>query len=188
MRWVRALDQVRTGEADAAFNSSYQAERAIYGVYPTRNGKLDEARATLSYTYWLYAKADSPVSWNGTSFANLSKPIGAERSAAVVPVLKKGGADVIEAGTYEEILRLLTDDKVDAVASFEGNVDFFLRTSPQLYRGIIRYPVPLVRKTGYLMFSKIFYAQNEALAERIWDAIGEVWSSPIATEMRRSYE
>ena len=48
--------------------------------------------------------------------------------------------------------------------------------------------VPLVRKTGYLMFSKRFYAENEVLAERIWDAIGDVWASPIASEIRRSYE
>ena len=186
--WKDALEQVRNGKADAAFNSSYKPERAVYGVYPTRDGELDPGRGTLNYTYWLYHQDGAPVSWNGVTFDALSKPIAAESSAAIVSILRDHGANVIEADTYAEILRLLETGKVEAIAGFEGNVDVFLQTSPLNFSKVVRHPVPLVRRTGYLMFSKIFYAENAPLAERIWNTIAEVWSSPTAVEIRRSYE
>lgn len=188
MPWVQALERVRKGETQAAFNSSFKEDRAVYGVYPMRDGALDEDRATLRYTYWLYTHPKSPVTWNGVAFSGLVNPIGAERSSAIVPVLKKRGAEVIEVGRYQDILSLMMDGRVDAIAGFEGNVETILQASPGEYRKISRHPVPLLRRTGYLMFSKIFYEQNMPLVERIWDAIGDVWDSPIAAEIRRNYE
>ena len=186
--WKEALNRVRNGDIDAAFNSSYKAERAVYGVYPTLDGELDPVRATLNYTYWLYHLEGSPVSWNGASFSGLERPIAAERSAAIVSVLREYGAEVIEADSYAEILGLLDTGRVDAVAGFEGNVEIFLQTSPRKYGYVTRHPVPLLRRMGFLMFSKHYYAENRELAERIWDAIAEVWSSPVAFEIRRGYE
>lgn len=188
MPWVQALDRVRKGETQATFNSSYKKDRAVYGVYPMRNGRLDEDRATLRYTYWLYTRDDSPVTWNGVNFNGLANPIGAERSSAIVPALKNKGAEVIEVGRYQDILSLMMEGRVDAIAGFEGNVENILQANPGEYREISRHPVPLLRRTGYLMFSKIFYDQNNQLVERIWDAIGEVWASPVAAEIRRKYE
>ncbi len=188
MPWVQALERVRKGETQAAFNSSYKEDRAVYGVYPSRDGKLDEDRATLRYTYWLYTRPGSPVTWNGVALGGLSNPLGAERSSAIVPVLEKQGAEVIEVGRYQDILSMMMDGRVDAIAGFEGNVETILQANPQEYRGITRHPVPLLRRTGYLMFSKAFYETNTALVERIWDAIGEVWASPVAAEIRRNYE
>ncbi len=186
--WKKVLKLVETGEADGAFVSSYRPERAVYGVYPTKDGALDPSRALLNYAYWLYAPTGSGVAWNGVSFGGLDKPIGAELNASVVPALKKAGAAVVEAETYHEILAMLDEGRVSAVAGFEDNVDIFLRTAPERYRNVVRHPVPLVRKTGYLMFSKSFHAKNKALAEKIWDAVEAVWLSPKAAEIRRNYE
>lgn len=188
MPWVQALDRVRKGETEAVFNSSFNADRAVYGVYPTRNGMLDHNRATLRYTYWLYTRSGSPVTWNGQSFGALNNPIGAERSSAIVPMLKNRGAKVVEVGRYQDILSLMMDGHVDAIAGFEGNVETILQANPQQYSQITRHPVPLLRRTGYLMFSKTFYEKNMPLAERIWDTVAEVWASPIAAEIQRNYE
>lgn len=186
--WKDALRKVRDGEADAAFNSSFKPSRAVYGAYPMRDGKLDYDRATLSYTYWLYHRKDTPLSWNGMQFKGLSRPIGAERSAAIVPMLEKQGAQVLEIQGYDQILKSLTDGRTDGIAGFEGNVEALLQANPQEYSGITRHPVPLLRSSGFLMFSKQFYDRNTPLAERIWDTIAEVWATPRAAEIRRSYE
>lgn len=186
--WKDALRRVQDGKADAAFNASFKPSRAVYGVYPMRDGELDYDRATLNYTYWLYYRKDTPVSWNGMAFTGLKKPIGAERSAAIVSVLEKRGADVLEIQGYDRILKSLTDGKTDGIAGFEGNVEAFLQADPQRFGGVMRHPVPLLRSSGFLMFSKHFYAAEPQLAERIWDAIGAVWSTPRAAEIRRSYE
>jgi polar amino acid transport system substrate-binding protein len=188
MTWKQVLARIKTEEFDAAFNSSYSPERATYGVYPMLDGEPDTTRATLSYSYWLYRKNDSPVTWDGVSFTGLEKPIGAESSAAIVQVLKDHGAQVIEASTYPEILDMLRTGQVDAVAGFAGNIEAFLQADPQRYSHITRYPVPLQRRNGYLMFSQSFYAKNKALVERIWNAIADIWSSPEAAEIRRNYE
>ncbi len=188
MKWIDALKNVREGTIDAAFNSSYKDDRAVYGKYPMRDGELDTSRATLNYTYWLYYSETDPVLWNGVSFSDLKKPIAAERSSAIVPILKKYGADVVEAETYEDILKLMDSGQASAVAGFEGNVDIFMQTAPQHFGHVVRHPVPLVRRTGYVMFSKLSYDAHPDRIERFWDAIRDVWSSPAAIDIRGSYE
>lgn len=52
--WPRALLSVQTGAVDGAFNTSYNAEPAEYGVYPTKDGRPDPSRGTVRYAYWFY--------------------------------------------------------------------------------------------------------------------------------------
>ncbi len=47
-------------------------------------------------------------------------------------------------------------------------------------------PVPLVEKPYYLVFSRGFARQHAALAERIWNTIGEVRDSPAYRQRERA--
>ena len=44
MPWKRCLYMVENGLADATFHASYKLDRAKYGAYPFRDGKLDSTR------------------------------------------------------------------------------------------------------------------------------------------------
>lgn len=187
MPWKEALHAVRTGQADAAFNSSYKPERDEYGAYPMKDGKPDESRASHRYAYWLYTFDGIGVDWDGTSITGLVNPVVADEGSAVVSWLKKRNIPVVEVLGYEMALDLLMVGKADAVAGFGSYVDVIIGEHPEEYEGVVRLTEPLVRKSGYLMFSQAFYDANTGLCERMWDAIGRLHGSEKYKSLRCCY-
>ena len=96
MPWKRCLYLVERGSADATFHASYKPDRAKYGLYPTRNGKLDRARSIYNASYVFYAKKGSGVTWDGKTINNVSRPIGTQLSYAIADDLRKMGYEVEE--------------------------------------------------------------------------------------------
>ena len=60
MPWKRCLYMVENGLADAAFHASYKLDRAKYGAYPFRDGKLDSTRGI--YKNIMMATIKYPIS------------------------------------------------------------------------------------------------------------------------------
>jgi polar amino acid transport system substrate-binding protein len=188
MPWSRALKKVESGEIHAAFNSSYKANRAEYGVYPLKDGKLDKSRASKNYAYLAYVRRDS----NNETLAEGDKiqghTIAVERQAAIIPELKKRGANVYETGSFLTMLRMLASHRVDAVVAIEDDFDGVLGQHPDLAQLIIKLQPPIQKKIGYVMFSKIFYQDHRALAECFWSASAQLRDTEWFKAMRATYD
>lgn len=181
--WQRGLYLIQTGQADAIFASSFVKDRLRYGVYPMQDGALDPSRKLFDQSYRLYVRAGSGVRWDGKTLSNLHGPVGATPGYAVVPMLRAMGVTVEEESSHIANLRKLVAGRLDAYAELDNHVRPLLQANPQEFHNIVELSPPLLTKPYFLMFSKIFYEKTPAVAERIWDAIGTVRTSPAYQTM-----
>jgi polar amino acid transport system substrate-binding protein len=93
MPWARALDEVKSGAADAIFPIAKNAEREAFLDYPTN--------VFVSQTIALYAKKDAAVSFSGDLAALAAAKIG------IVNQMSYGGKvdAVIKSGTLTNLDR-----------------------------------------------------------------------------------
>ena len=61
-----------------------------------------------------------------------------------------------------------------AVAALGVTADLLLKKHPELNKVIVKVSPPIVSKEYYVMLSNQFVNSNPALAEKIWNAIGEM--------------
>jgi len=188
MPWSRALKKVESGKVDAAFNSSYEADRAEYGVYPVKDGKPDENRASKHYAYLAYVMRGS----NNETLAEGDKIQGhrivAERQASIVSELKKRGANVYETASFLTMLRMVANGRVDAAVAIEDDMDGVLGQNPDLAQLIIKLQPPIQKKVGYVMFSKIFYKDHRKLVECFWSTSAQLRNTEWFEIMRAKYD
>jgi len=188
MPWPRALQKVERGEVQAAFSSSYKADRAEYGAYPLKDGKPDEDRAGKRIVYVAYVKRGS----NNEKLAEASKlqgyTVAAERQASIVPELKKRGANVYEVVSELTMLRMTANGRVDAAVGIEDNVKHHFDQHPDLAQLLIQLEPPIKKSVGYVMFSKIFYEDNRELVECFWSTSAQLQDTEWFETMRATYD
>ncbi len=185
--WKRALHLVEHGGADAAFSSSYNTERAVYGAYPMKDGKPDTYRAIRGYFYLLFTHKVSDLKWDGKEITGASKKIAVERGSAGVDIVKNLGLKPIEFNNEHQMLQMLSARRVDGMAAIEGNAKAVMNQHPLLARQIEILQPPLKSKHGYLMFSKKFYFKHAELTECIWNAVGNIRASAEYKALVKSY-
>jgi polar amino acid transport system substrate-binding protein len=173
MPWERGLYLIQTGQADAIFASSYVPDRLRYGVYPMKNGQPDTSRKLFDQSYRLYVRAGSDVRWDGKTLTNLHAPVGATTGYAVVSLLRAMGVPVEEEMSHVADLHKLVAGRLDAYAELDTHIRPMLRNNKAEFGSIVELSPPLRTAAYYLMFSKISYARDPEVAERIWDAIAE---------------
>jgi len=188
MPWKRCLYMVEKGLADATFHASYQPDRAEYGVFPFRDGKLDPTRAIYINAYAIYVKKGSGVTWNGKTLGNISRPIGTQLSYAITDDLRKMGYEVEEEGNVISNLEKLLAGRISAYADQESIVDAALRKLGSKYALIEKLQPALSEKVYYLLISKKFAAEHPQLTEQIWDAVGDIQKTDPYREMLKKYE
>lgn len=175
--WKRGLYLIQTGQADAIFLSSYTKDRLSYGVYPMRDGHPDTRREMCEQSYRLYVRAGSGIRWDGKTLGNLHAPVGATPDYAIVPVLRAMGVTVETEPSHLANLRKLVAGRLDAYAELDTHIRPLLRADATEFRNIVELSPPVLTKSYYLMFSKIFYAGAPRVAERMWDAIAVINAS-----------
>jgi polar amino acid transport system substrate-binding protein len=182
MPWARVLKQVENGALAGGFNSSYRPEREAYGKYPMLNGKPDERRASKHYGYYAYAR-------HGTDklppLANLSVVV--ERGASIIPELKKRGAVIREAASYTSMLRVLAGRRVTLAVGIGRNLDPIIRRDFELSTKVKKLKPALLKKVGYVMFSKKFYASHGSIAECFWETSAQLRETPWFMDLQESY-
>ena len=186
--WDQAMRLVRTGAVQAAFNSSYKPERAVFGAYPIKDGEPDPSRATVEYTYALYALKDSGVTWDGQSIAGLERPLVVEKSGAILSQLEKLGIRTQELTDYEAMLSMVIGRRAQALAGVDQIVDPMLAMDAERFDDLQKLEPPLQRRVGYLMFSKRFCQSKPAVCDAVWAAIGDIRQTDEFKAMRLSYE
>ena len=171
--WRRCLAQVESGEIDAALNASFTEERTAYAAYPRlADGSPDASRALHSLTYALYRRRGDQLDWDGTAFANLSGPIGAQAGYSIVEVLRRAGAQVDDGSAdHVAILRKLAFGRIQGAALLTDTADPALTSDSNLGERIERCARPLQEKPYYLLIGRRFVDAHAQLAERLWDGI-----------------
>lgn len=172
--WKRCLEMLRTGRVDAIFNASFNTARLKIGEYPWKDGEVDTSRRLTTISYYLYARPDVSVDWNGSTFGNTDIEIGAPLGYSIVADLERLGVEVVTARSSQQNLQLLAAKRVNAVALQSVTADFLLAQNSEALDGIVRVEPPLKTKPYYLMLSRQFKAAHPELSEHIWDAVAEL--------------
>lgn len=186
MPWKRVLEELRTGNIDAAFGASYSAERAEYVQYPMgRDGQVDPSRRAYRNAYRLYSRISSQPQWDGKQLTGLSAPVGATRGYSVAAELRALGVPVDEGLSLNGDFRKLMLGHIGAVAALEPAADAWLRRHPEAAKEIIKLSPAVSTKDYYLILSKPFVAAQPQAAEALWKALAELREGP---EMERLLE
>jgi polar amino acid transport system substrate-binding protein len=180
--WKRCLEQVQDGSMDGVVGASFLPERQAIGVYPTdAEGRPDPGRRLTLNGYHLFVPRDSALSWDGQHFGNLTGPIATIIGYSIVGQLKASGAEVYETSAGADqtlaLFRLVLGGHAAAAAMIDAGGDTVLQNHPEVALRLVKYPVPLVQKPYYLMFSHQFYEANRPLAEQIWAGLAELRDS-----------
>jgi polar amino acid transport system substrate-binding protein len=82
---------------------------------------------------------------------------------------------------------MLSKNRIDAVALLTPSGQSYLNKNRDVLRSVKMLPKPLVNKDYYLMLSHQFVANNEALAELIWETVVAVRDDPEFMERYSLY-
>ncbi len=175
--WKRCLYEMQHNEVDGVFNASYKTKRLIFGVYPTKNGKVDPDKRSYSNSYHLFKLRSSPLKWDGKKFSNLKGSIGAPLGYSVVDDLKKMGINVHEKKNSIVNMRILNLGGLAGVAELGLAGDAYLRRYPDKFKEIMKIKLPLSTKNYYLMLSYKFVKDHPKFSKTIWSAIEEIRKS-----------
>lgn len=184
--WARSLYLLESNQVDGVFHMSYLAERTRFAAYPMKSGLPDPERSFFIQSYYLYARKDTQVTWDGDKLA-AKGPVGTTRGYSVVRRLESLGAHVEQENDLPGSLRKVLAGRLDAYAELENMAAAVLASHPVEMRDIVKLTPALRTEPYYLVLSKGFQARDPALAERIWDAIGEAKRTPQYRELERRY-
>jgi polar amino acid transport system substrate-binding protein len=183
MPWKRCLAQLKANQVGGAFAVSFSQERLALGAYPGGQQADPERRMHVD-RYVLARRKGSRIDWDGKAFRNLDGRIGFQLGYSVGDFLRAQGVLVDEGSQRsDELLQKLVTGRVEAAALGGGDAQRLVRGP--LAQQIEVLPRPLLEKPYYLMLSHDFVARQPALAERIWQAIGEVRKSPAYLKRER---
>ncbi|MCW9035146.1 MAG: transporter substrate-binding domain-containing protein [Alphaproteobacteria bacterium] len=182
--WASALKMVELGRVSAAFNSSYNKDRVVYGAYPMANGKPDQSKASKLYSYYAYIPKNKP---NRTELQLKNLDVVVERKSSIIPKLKKLGANVFEVDSYLSMLRMLASGRIDAAIGIDHNFDLIISKHPDLVAKIFKIPTPIKKNIGYVMFSKKFQVMHKDLVQCFWDKSAELRKTDWFLKMQASY-
>ncbi|MCA1909043.1 MAG: transporter substrate-binding domain-containing protein [Magnetospirillum sp.] len=187
--WQRALLEVKNGDIDGAFSSSYTPERATYGVYPLADGKPDPTRALKGYSYSLYVRYDARLDQDSHAITGPDRTVAVERGASVIPRLRDQGLIPVEIADNTTMLRMVAaGGRVAAAALMTEAADAILDTTPDLRNMIVKVEPPLEDKFGYVMLSKQFHSRHPAMSECFWTAMRDIRQTAEHAERIKSYQ
>jgi|GEM_PF-2549079 len=187
MPWARALKIVEQGNVAAAFNSRHKADRARYGIYPMKDGRPDEERASKRYACHVYIARDSVDAGLVIETEIAGRRVVVERQASILPELEERGARVIEVANYLSMLSAVAGGRVDAAIGIDHNLDPILKRHPDLDARNEKAKVPVKKSVGYVMFARTFYAGHTDLVECYWDRYADTRKSEWFTHLRATY-
>lgn len=179
--WARCLEEMRQGNVNGVFASSYRKEREAMGRYPMKNGQPDTGRMIHSSGYSLYILKDSPVGFDGKNFINLNGNLGVQRAFSIIPELTQFNVS-IDDGTAdpEVILMKLFSKRISAAAIQTARGDNVLKNNQRFRNSIIKHETsekPFDPKPYFVMFSHQFYEKYPEFAETFWNKMNEVLNS-----------
>ena len=184
--WARSLYLLETNQVDGVFHMSFLPERQRFVAYPMKDGAPDRSRSIFTQRYHLYVRKGSRLAWDGERLST-DGPIGTTRGYSVVKRLEALGANVEQENDLPGSMRKVLAGRLEGYAELENMANALIARHPDEMRDIVKLQPPLRAEPYYLVLSKGFQAREPALAERIWDAIGEIERSPEFREVEKRY-
>ena len=151
-----------------------------------KDGRPDASRSIFTQSYYLYGRKGARLAWDGERLA-VDGPVGTTRGYSVVKTLEALGARVEQENDLPGSLRKVLAGRLGAYAELENMAARVLERHRDEMRDIVKLEPALRTQPYYLVFSRAFVARDPALAERIWDAIGEIVASPGFREVEKRY-
>jgi len=170
----RCLNDLETGAIDGLFNLSFKASRLTMGAYPWKGDSVDPERRLTTLNYSFYKQKGTDFAWDGKSVSGTVESIGATTGYSIVDDLKALGLTVSEGTSSEGNLKKLGAGRVSAVAMQETRGDYLISQNPAEYGNIEKVETPIQSKPYYLVLSNQFKAEDAEMAEKIWNAVGEL--------------
>ncbi|XPS88129.1 extracellular solute-binding protein, family 3 [Desulfosarcina variabilis str. Montpellier] len=191
MPWKRCLFELKAGLLDGVFPASFKPERLEIGVFPFKNGKVDQTRKSRDSAYYLYRLKSSPVTWRDGKFVNLEQmprpTIGAPLGWSIVEDLRRMNIDVLERPRPIELLEMLSKGGLAGVACLSTVADVYIVQAPHKLGQIEKVYPPISEKTYFLMLSHQFIAAHPVIAEKIWDTIAEFKTGDVFNSISKRY-
>jgi polar amino acid transport system substrate-binding protein len=176
MPWKRCLEQLRANKVDGAFAASFSPERLEVGAYP--GGRhVDRNKRMHIDGYMLVRPKGSKVEWDGNKFLNLDGRVGFQLGYSIGEFLRAKHVPIDEGSQQaDELAQKLVAGRL-AAAAF-GGADAERVVRGPLGAKLEMMPTTLVQKEYYLLLSHALVARDPKLAQRVWDSIEEVRTSP----------
>lgn len=176
MPWKRCLEQLKANEVGGAFAVSFNRERLALGAYPGGD-QADVAKRMHIDRYVLVRKKGARIGWNGRAFSNVDGAVGVQLGYSVADFLRGLNVPVDEGSQRaNELAQKLIAGRLAGAAL--GASDALRLMNGPLASQLEVLPVPLVEKPYFLMLSHALVASNPQLAQRLWQAVEEVRTSP----------
>ncbi len=175
----RCREDLRANDADAFPVTPYDPDTLPFLTFPMVDGKVDRARATTSVRTILVRRKGSPISWDGTAFTGLAKPVlvkfgtmmvGKKLASLQVAMDDTG---LSPQSNFRKLMALRGDLAI--CPEFEG---LDLLQQPEFAGKLEPLPLPFTDDVYYLAITKQFDERHPGLAERLWNAIARTKRSP----------
>jgi polar amino acid transport system substrate-binding protein len=186
MDWGKCIkEEVKNGTIDGAIPAGFSKERDEIAAFPKKGDQPDLDKSYTNMNYSVYIKEGSDIDWDGKAFiAPAGTKCGTKTGYSIIPRLKEAGFDVVEAST-EENLKKLAAGEIQMVVELELQADRKLAQNPDFAVAIEKLSTPFLSRLNYLILSKAFVSKNPALAEKIWEASGELRKNDYSRLVRK---
>ncbi len=172
MPWKRCIRNFRDSRVDAIFATIWVRNRDHWGRFPKKSGTVDNSRSLWLARYPIYSHRQSPLSWDGRAFQQLSFGVSAPLGYVAEHKLRESGAFSGRAYPPEEGMKLLSMQRLDGYIAEESIIDSLI--TDRNYQQIRKLPVPFFTAHWHVPLSDLWYQRNPDLAERFWNALREV--------------
>lgn len=169
--WKRCLSDLKSGDQDAVFSLSHLPERDEIGVFPRRDGAIDEHMALRRFGYAWYVRRDSAGQWDGRLLTGLGpRPrIAAQPGFAIGIVVREFGLQVEEgARTTEAMLQRVLRKQLQAAVLQVNEADRVLLDQPEIAQGVHRLDPSIQERTYYVAFSHPYFQAHRERALQLW--------------------
>ncbi len=182
--WRRCQENVRIGRMDGMIGAAYVPFNRELAVFPMAGVEVDSRRSLGTARVLLVKRRGSAASWNGRTFAHLTRPVGTPAGTSLLSDAVRSGAAIVDDGakTDHRNLTKLLGGRVDLMAGYEHDIRLLIANNGA--GKVVVLPVPLAVTHHYLALSKLFVTFYPVLAEQLWTLIGR--SSGRAALVRSS--
>lgn len=167
----RGLMSLQQGRVDGVISSTALDDVRSQGHLPGGTGRLDSARAVLSWRWGLYRlkgdHEDHP--WPRSAVVPTASSVGQR--------LRRHGVRVYENPSLQGRFEMLLRGRVQAVAADRLYAEHLLAVTPRFRERIEPLPAALGRGYSYLVFSDDFYERYPEFCELLWNQLSEIQQS-----------
>lgn len=176
MPWKRCLEAIKANAVDGGIAVSFYPARLAVGAYPG-GAHPDRAKRMNVGGYMLVRRRGSAIDWDGKAFHHVDGKIGFQLGYSVGEFLRSQGVSTDEGSQQpEELAQKLAAGRL-AAAAF-GAADAQRLAHGPFSAQLEVLPVPLLQQDYYLMLSHAMLARDPQLANRLWNEVGAVRTSP----------